>query len=57
MDEPHPKLEQAVAVLVETLGIGVVEAMSWLRAYASVTGRDLAGVARDVASERLRLSS
>lgn len=56
MDE-HPKLEQAVAVLVETLGIGAAEAMSWLRAYASVTGRDLAGVTCDIASERLRLSS
>jgi AmiR/NasT family two-component response regulator len=56
MEDPQTDLERATAVLVDALGIAELEAVSWLRAYACVTGRDLACVLGDVVSDRLRPS-
>jgi hypothetical protein len=56
MDDTQADLDSAAAVLVDTLGIAELEAVSWLRAYACVTGRDLATVAGDVVADRLRPS-
>ena len=48
------QLSCATLVLVEALDVDPAQALAWLRAYAVVTGRNLADVATDVAAARLR---
>jgi len=53
--EHHFELFQAQGMVMVMLGITVIEALAVLRGYAYAHDRDLADVARDVVTRRLRL--
>jgi hypothetical protein len=57
LDMLTPALEvyQAQGMVMVDLGVGLPEALVWLRAHAFVEGRPLAEIARDVVAGRLRL--
>ena len=49
------EIDQATGMLTEQLGTGIAEAFARLRAYAYATDRQLADVAHDIVTRRLRL--
>lgn len=53
--EYHFELFQAQGMVMVMLGITIIEALAVLRGYAYAHDRDLAAVARDVVTRRLRL--
>jgi hypothetical protein len=53
-EDLRDRLLCAATVLVEALDIDPSQAIAWLHAYATVTGRTLSDVAADVAASTLR---
>jgi len=51
------EIDQATGMLTEQLGTGIAEAFVRLRAYAYAQDRQLADVARDIVTRRLRLDA
>jgi hypothetical protein len=51
------EIDQATGMLTEQLGTGIAEAFIRLRAYAYTQDRQLADIARDIVTRRLRLNS
>ncbi len=49
------EIDQATGMLTEQLGTGIAEAFVRLRAYAYAVDRQLADVAHDIVTRRLRL--
>jgi len=53
--ESHVELHQAQGIVMVQLGVSLAQALAVLRAYAFADERDLAEVARDVLTGRLRM--